>query len=419
MVESIRKRVAEALAALGVGEDARVGVGCSGGPDSAVLADATLALRSRGALGPVTLLYVDHGLRAGTASEAALVERLARGAGFACLSVTVDRGASLEDAARRARYAAFEQAARDYRLDVVLLAHTASDQAETVLMRILRGSGVAGLAAIPSRRGRYCRPLLTTTRTEIDSYVAAAQLEVVQDSMNGDSRFFRVRVRKRWLPELANENPALESALCRLASAAREQVEVLAWAVEAALASARRDGALELAALAQVPPAVANAALARAAEDAGLGPLTARHRQALATLGRVPAAGSAAVSLPRGTAVREYDRLRFVLGGGAPNVSSAAAPLVNVHGDDGPYLVRKWQSGDRMRPARLVGRSRKLSDLFIDAKIPRGARASAVVVTRVADGEIAWAEHIGPAFGSGIRVTLTHSAATAINKVSD
>ena len=91
-------------------------------------------------------------------------------------------------------------------------------------------------------------------------------------------------------------------------------------------------------------------------------------------------------------------------------------PSVEVTGMEGPYTVRQWQAGDRMRPERLKGRSRKLSDLFIDAKIPREQRAGAVVVERNRDGEIVWAEHIGRACATSVEVTLTRKVSAATNR---
>ena len=87
-----------------------------------------------------------------------------------------------------------------------------------------------------------------------------------------------------------------------------------------------------------------------------------------------------------------------------------------LHWPDGPYQVRPWRPGDRMRPVRLRGRSRKLSDLFTDARVPRATRSDARVVERASDGTIVWAEHIGPAFGAKIHVTLTHPEPMATNK---
>jgi tRNA(Ile)-lysidine synthase len=452
---AVQERIARALSALGVRPEHAVGVACSGGPDSAALAHACLALARRGRLGPVTLLHVNHGLRPDAGQDADVVRALAgQGGGRAVIrDVAVDRTrASLEAAARDARYAELDGLAIELGLRWITTAHTASDQAETVLMRMMRGTGVPGLAGIPRVRGIYLRPLLDVTRPEIEAYCQRLGVPAVRDPMNEDPAFLRNRVRHHWLPALRAENPRIEEALCRLAEAAAGERAVLEYAAESLLAQARApvpqdlsdglsqdtpagqpDGtpdsvdALDAACLAQAPPAVRTRALSLAATRAGTGPLAARHLRALDALAMRPSAGSARLSLPGGTAVREYDRVVFVrraAPGDAGGDVAGAQPdptlaRVQVNGPDGPYVVRRWQQGDRMRPARLRGRSRKLGDLFIDAKVPRRLRARAVIVIRAADGAVVWAEHIGSAFGCDVSVCLTPGIPLASNKSSD
>jgi tRNA(Ile)-lysidine synthase len=421
-VESLVQRVAEALERAGVDGADPVGVACSGGADSATLAHVAMLLCRRGRLGPVTLIHVDHGLRSGSAAEGALVARLAASGGAEVVRVraSVNRGrASLEEAARDARYAALDRVADERELAAVLVAHTASDQAETVLLRLVRGTGVAGLAAMALRRGRYVRPLLEVTRTEIDEYIHTLELEVVTDPMNMDPAFARSRVRHRLLPLLRAENPAIDAALVRLASSAGQQREILDWAADALLARARGEATeaeaapLSIAALLAAPAPVRRHALARAVTEAGGGPLSARHLRALDDLLGRPEAGSASIDLPGLRAVREYDRLRLAPAAGAPGLPR---PEALVRGPDGPYQVRPWRPGDRMRPARLGGRSRKLSDLYTDARVPRSRRSHAIVVARAADGAIVWAQYIGPAHGARIDVSLTTPGRVASNK---
>lgn len=396
------------LSAHGVGDTATVAVACSAGPDSTALADAVVRAR-----GPsrVELVYIDHGLRDATSRDrdavAALAERL--GCAQRAVSVGVARDvASLEGAARRARYAALDRLPHDW----VLLGHTASDQAETVLMRILRGTGVAGLAGIPERRGRYLRPLLAVWRPEVEAYLRARGLGACDDAMNADHRFARNRIRHQVLPALRAENPRLDAALVQLARAAGEQRELLDRAAGRLLA-----GELDVAAVRGAPRGVAKRALQLAAEVHGLGPLAAPHLEAMYHLAVGQAGGSASLDLPGGRFFREYGSLRFELGG-APALEAepdggGRGPRVVVKGADGPYHLRHWRAGDRMRPRRLQGRSRKLSDLYTDAKVPAPQRAAAVVVVRARDGQIVWAEHVGPAHGCDIEVALTTKVAVA------
>jgi tRNA(Ile)-lysidine synthase len=420
-VEALVAVARRALSRLGVGAGSRVAVACSGGPDSVALADVSLRLRDAGALAHVTLVHVDHGLRPGAAADAALVERLAaaRGAPFVLRAVAVAAEASLEGAARRARYAALDAAAAEAGWEAILLGHTAGDQAETILFRLLRGTGVAGLAGIPARRGLYRRPFLGVPRAAILAHVAAADLSIADDPMNRDPRFARSRIRHDLLPRLAAENPRLEAALGRLAADAADTRAVLDYAAAGLLAAARRDdGSLDVRRLGDAPAAVLRRALALAAA-ASLGQgLLGRHLDAVAALALAPAAGSRGLDLPGGRALRVYDSLAFV-----PRPTDRARPAEISAGegtDSGlrrivaapdvaaGLALRRWQPGDRMRPHRLHGRSRKLSDLFVDARVPRALRTAALVLVDDS-GTIVWAEHVGIAWGSRVSVSLTRA----------
>ncbi|MEM9492233.1 MAG: tRNA lysidine(34) synthetase TilS, partial [Myxococcota bacterium] len=258
------------------------------------------------------------------------------------------------------------------------------------------------------------------------------------DPMNRDPAFARSRLRHRWLPALREENPAVDRALCQLAESAAQQREVLDFAARAVLDQARLEPPefgqvvgpawLSTAVLAGAPEAVLRRALALAAEAVGGRPLEARHQRVLAALVRARSAGTRALDLPGLRALREYDRL--ALGpppqagtphsaSGEPDGADALAARVEVVGPEPPYAVRTWRPGDRMRPARLRGRSRKLSDLFTDARVPRRLRGRALIVERVRDRVIEWAEHIGPAHGSTVRVALTGRDPVTSNTVSE
>ena len=353
-----------------------IGVACSGGADSMCLADAAIALGA-----DVTVVTIDHGLSAGSAKIAEAVAAWARGQGAKAIvkRVEVARRASIEAAAREARYAALAATG----LPTLLLGHTARDQAETVLMRIVRGTGPAGLAAIPAERGPFVRPLLALPRETIDAYVAARALPVWDDPMNADDRIARVRFRERILPALRAENPALDDALVRLATTAREWLDVID-----SLARPFACLPIDCPSLAKQPPAVRKRALALALEHAGVS-YDAAHLEALDDVVVAPSRGAVSLDLPGAKLVRSYNTL------------SVPSPRSEVRGPRSPpgYELRVWRPGDRMRPQRLRGKSRKLSDLYIDAKIPREARRTARVLVRTSDRVIVWAEHVGVAFG--------------------
>lgn len=363
------------------------GVACSGGADSIALADA--AIEVAGAA-HVVVIALDHGLRAGSAEVTAAVAAWARSRGAAAVTRRLDvpRRASLEAAARDARYAALDAIADELGLAAIFIGHTARDQAETVLMRVLRGTGPAGLAGIPARRGRFIRPLLALERATIDAYVAARALPTWDDPMNADPDLARVRIRREVLPALRRENPQLDAALVRLAASTTEWLAVID-AIAAPLAALP----LSCATLAAQPPAIRKRVLAIALDRAGIDH-DAAHLAALDRLVTAPARGQVALDLPGARIVRDYDALRMVTNTPRPPAAALEAP-------EG-YQLRAWRPGDRMRPKRLKGRSRKLSDLYIDAKVPRDARVHARVLVRTNDDVIVWAEFVGLAFDESL-----------------
>ena len=178
---------------------APVVVGCSGGADSLAL----VALAVDGGLAPVAV-HVDHGLRPDSDREAGIVADAAArlGAGFDARRVTVAPGPSLEARARAARYDALEAARVAHGATAVLVAHTADDQAETVLLNLLRGSGSAGLAGMPSRRGYVVRPLLGARRADIRAECTRRELTPWEDPSNDDLSFRRNWIRHEVLPLL-------------------------------------------------------------------------------------------------------------------------------------------------------------------------------------------------------------------------
>jgi tRNA(Ile)-lysidine synthase len=364
------------------------GLACSGGADSIALADAAIA---ECGTSNVLLIHVDHGLREGSAAVAAAVSAWARSRGVATVvrNVVVEKRASIEAAARDARYAALEAAAREVGCSWTFLGHTARDQAETVLMRIVRGTGPAGLAGIPTMRGRFIRPLLEMPRAAIEAYVAALGLPTWEDPMNDDANVTRVRFRQRYLPALRTENPALDDALVRLATSAREWMN----AIED-MADPHGQFPIDCRAMIHLPVAVRKYAYTLALEAAGLG-YDATHIDAIEALVVRRNDGERSIDVPGGRIVRSYDTLDVATVDPTSDAIDAPDDLVAPAG----YDLRVWEPGDRMKPARLKGRSRKLSDLFIDAKVPRASRQRARVVIRPKDGVIVWAEHIGLAHG--------------------
>lgn len=188
-------------------------VACSGGPDSVALAVALKALCH-----PLTLANVDHGTRPGTALEARFVKELASTLGARFTALTTGPAGDSEDALRQARYGAFAQLPAG----PIATGHTASDQAETVLLRLLRGAGTTGLSGIPPRRDRYIRPLLDATRSQVAGFLADVDQGYCIDPTNASLDPVRNRVRHELLPMLEGQfNPNLSQGLARLADVLR------------------------------------------------------------------------------------------------------------------------------------------------------------------------------------------------------
>ncbi|GAA4023468.1 hypothetical protein GCM10022280_25260 [Sphingomonas swuensis] len=209
--------------------EGELGVAVSGGPDSLAL----LLLAAEARPGQVKAATVDHGLRPESAAEAAFVADCCTRLGIPhdVLTVTVASGASLQAQARTARYAALAAWAERFGLAAVATAHHADDQAETLLMRLARGSGLAGLAGVRESRAltdrvRLVRPLLGLRKAALAAVVEAAGLEPVDDPANADPRHDRSRVRS-----LLGRTEWLDSArLARSATALAEAEEALAHA---------------------------------------------------------------------------------------------------------------------------------------------------------------------------------------------
>jgi tRNA(Ile)-lysidine synthase len=197
-------------------------VAVSGGADSSALLDALARL------GPprgwrLHAAHVDHGLRPGSAAEAGVVARLAaeRGVPFTALTVDVGSRGSLQDRARRARLRALGDLADALGATAIALGHTADDQVETVLMRLLGAGTLRSVTGMWPRRGRLARPLLGVTRRATAAYCAALSIAPVSDPANADPRFLRTRVRDELLPALEAVFPGARRSVLALAAEAR------------------------------------------------------------------------------------------------------------------------------------------------------------------------------------------------------
>ena len=251
-----------------------VGVACSGGADSMALLSATVFEGHRRDL-RIVGVTVDHGLQPGSAAvaESVVGEMAAMGVDetvAARVRVESGSGSGPEAAAREARYAVLGQVAEHLDAAAVLLGHTLDDQAETVLLGLTRGSGGRSLAGMRPAFDIFVRPLLGVRRDDTVTACRVEGLQVWDDPHNADPGYTRVRVRRRVLPVLEAElGPGVTDALARTADQLRDDVALLDALAEQAYESARRRDGLDVATLAELPPALRRRVLHRSALDAG------------------------------------------------------------------------------------------------------------------------------------------------------
>ena len=406
-----------------LGDGDRVAVALSGGPDSVALAWLLRGLESQSAWRVEGLIHVHHGLRGTEADEdeafcRALAARMDLPVHVTRADVgqlARDRRISVEVAGREARYAAFETGAAALGATLVATGHTLDDQAETVLLRLLRGAGSRGLSAIRPKRGRYVRPLIDCRRTAILAYLDSRREPFREDASNQDVSIPRNRVRQTLLPVLRDGWPGAVVALARFAElAAADEACLMALANEAGARVDDRDGrvALDLGVLDALPAALGRRVIRGALEAAG-GVPTFRDVEAVSRLARADKK-EGRLDLRALTVSRAGRRLRFDRAG-APRAESDRVPeapqplpvpgevtlsetgltiraslearadlaarpslagpiaFLQAGAFPQPLAVRYRRPGDRLRPLGAPG-TRKLQDWFVDRKVPRADR---------------------------------------------
>ena len=311
-------------------------VGVSGGADSTALLLAIEELKTHHKLyNTICVAHLDHRLRKSSSKDAKWVAALATKLGFQSVIVrskvaedALEANENLEQAARNARYAFLERTAKKVSANYVLTAHTMDDQAETVLMRLMRGSAGAGLGGMEAIRPlskkssiKLGRPLLWARRSETEAYCRLRKTEFLSDEMNDDETFARVKVRKHLLPLMQSFNNRIVEALSRTAAQLREDGAVLYNDSGALLGQASssdeesetKTPALDVKVLANAPPALRRRALRQWLADArgSTRRLEMVHLSAVENLLKGNAGGRV-VELPSGgRVVRRRSRLEF------------------------------------------------------------------------------------------------------------
>jgi tRNA(Ile)-lysidine synthase len=400
----------------------RVLIAVSGGPDSVCLLAALQALS--GELGiSLQVAHVDHMFRGKeSADEALFVADLAGRLGLPSTIESVDvaalcreRGLSVQAGAREARYAFLVRTAERIGASRIATGHTATDQAETVLLRLLRGAGSAGLAGIPPLRGPFIRPLIETTREEVLEHLAQSGLSFVTDPSNAKPVYTRNRIRLELLPVLRQFNPRIVEALAAEAALLKDESEALDLSVEAAaqkVTESRGEGfVVQREAFLALHPAIRRRLLRKLADAVAGGPSGLSSIQVDEALQFMSAAPTGRTMHLPATLTIERTYERFII---APLATPAApfacrlmvpgrtlvpqcgiaveAILLCSGGEEPPDTNYCWQAlfdydkiglplqvrnrrpGDRFRPSGLDGKSKKLQDLLVDAKIPRRRR---------------------------------------------
>lgn len=401
----------------------RVVVAVSGGPDSVCLLSALRDLSQELGL-MLHVAHMNHMFR-GKESEddATFVRELAGRFGIPATVSRFDvpryckeRGYSSQEGARKVRYGFLQQVAHDTGSSRIATGHTADDQAETFLMRLVRGAGVAGLSGIPPKRDNIVRPLIEITREEVLMYLEERGLSCRIDSTNDQPIYTRNRIRRDALPVLKQFNPRIVETLAQEAALLRDEDA----AVEAHLdgiakhALVRTDDELVVRreAFATLPAAFQRRLFRKLVDltetDASLLSLgqvdDALAFMAVAQTGR-------SLRLPYGiTVIREYDRFIFSTHAGSAAFSREIPPTGCVDLQENGWQLRtavvdsdapapdeqnyRWQArfdydkinplltlrsrrpGDWFQPAGMGGRSKKLQDYFVDEKVPLRKRDS-------------------------------------------
>ncbi|HHX51316.1 MAG TPA: tRNA lysidine(34) synthetase TilS, partial [Clostridia bacterium] len=399
-------------------------VAVSGGPDSVALLDLLYRLKDTWALG-LRIAHLDHMFRPEARKEAEFVKRMARDLGIPVIvgrkNVPLymqEKGLSAQEAARELRYKFLQWAAARTGCQKIAVAHHASDQAETIIMNFLRGTGPAGMAGMPSKRGKIIRPLLEVTGEEINEYCRQMGLSSCTDPSNLKTIYFRNLIRLELVPYLEKFNPRLVEGLSRTASIFREEDRYLTGEMEKRLTGLMRLEKeklfLNFQGFQSLPLALQRRMLRKCFILAGGGSreLGFDHvDEGLAWLAN-PQKGKS-LKWPRGI-ILGFDGENIVLGKKdlpVPRIRNFAVPLelpgrtlfpggeilaqflerddlgpadiisedpCLAHLDEArvklPLMIRNRRPGDRFCPLGLEGR-KKLKDFLMDLKIPREGRS--------------------------------------------
>jgi len=420
--------------ALGPSIESTIVAAVSGGPNSMAMFHALCELARDYAGLRVVAAHFDHELRADSHRDVDVVNAVAEQYGVRVLTFRTniaarakESGKSIETTSRIWRYTFLADASNRLGKSWIATGHTRDDQVETVLMRVMRGANARGLRGIAASDSGKVRPLLDVTHAETLAYCAAHGVPFVLDATNDDPRYFRNYVRHHVLPSLREVYPGIDVALLRIRESALQQFDdgerATAGRLQRYLRYEKHTWRLSPRAFDGLDEDHRTHLLSSIVERIGLEGVTSVHYRALLS--------GAAVDIPGWHVRREHDGLVFIprTDQVAPASQSVVVPgttqiadwtltsalashedvcnqLLRGRGDvafvagDGRLTVRYPREGDRMQPFGMKGH-KKLSDIFIDLKIPRRKRVTTPVIE--IDGEIVWV--VGVATSERCRVT--------------
>lgn len=421
---SMLKRAEKTMLDHGMTDIGSVLVGLSGGADSVALLSVLCGLAGKYGF-CVSAAHINHCLRGETAERDEAFSRAAAkraGVPFYLLRADVrgraaERGISEELAGREIRYEFFEKICKENGIDAIATAHHRNDNAETILMNFMRGSGISGLCGIPYRRGKIIRPLLDVTRAEIERYCSENMLEYVTDETNLETEYTRNKVRNILIPQIEQMfNPGFVQTVTRNAPVIAEDEDYLSSEARREYKRLENDG-FDLSEFNRLHRALRSRIIRMAIEPlCSTADVPSAVIESVIELAEENRTGSRC-DIARGIAARiEYGRLRFGAvrtesGGFAYRIrigekiyipelkAEVLAEYARIREDDGAQYfsaeniessvieVRSRREGDSFCPAGMRG-TKKLKDYMIDEKIPRDKRNSVGLLT--IDGKIAW-----------------------------
>jgi tRNA(Ile)-lysidine synthase len=399
----------------------RVLVALSGGPDSVCLLHVLKNVMEKFNLA-LSVLYVDHGLRPEEAAEEKeFCENLSAKFNLPFLTKSIDVKSyakesklSMQEAARELRYRVFDDAAHEINADKIALGHTADDQAETLVMRLLRGTGPAGLSGIPPVRGKFIRPLIGIQKKEIKQYLEEEEIDFIVDSSNLKKDYLRNKLRLSLMPLIEEINPNIIDTLSRTAAIFREEeryFEIIVAKTLMKLTSRKTNSRIELflGPLTAMEKILLRRTLRKVIDDtSSLRKINYIHIEDIIQLIKKGKTGGR-LYLPHGIrAIKDYSTLiltseppvrlnTYTLNVPEEMILKEAGILVHASVQDCkeseikdrktsdviaafdadrlifPLIIRPREKGDFFYPLGF-GKKKKLQDFFVDEKVPRDER---------------------------------------------